>query len=276
MSYRCSHLSLHIRAAIRYTINRHLTIITLFRRNEAPIILRIIGLILIIYGISIAVSVHSGSLFFLVWPCAGLLLCFLAGLIRSGLIRRIPDGFLYAGAGILLAAVLIYAVCLVQILSCFGRQADNKPEYLLVLGAQVNEDGPSRILKYRLDAAEACLKENPGLAAVLSGGQGRNEPWSEAEGMRRYLSDIEPDRLILEEESESTGENLRNCFSITGDVPVAVVTNDFHLYRAMKLAELAGYSDVSGIDAGSSPYYLLNNITREVPALLKDLLIKRR
>ena len=91
--------------------------------------------------------------------------------------------------------------------------------------------------------------------------------------MRKYLSDIDEDRLILEKESRTTGQNLENSFVLTGDVPVCIVTNNFHLYRAELLAHNAGYTDVSGIPAQSTTFYLPNNITREVLALGKEWLI---
>lgn len=54
-------------------------------------------------------------------------------------------------------------------------------DYIIVLGAQVRKDGPSPVLKYRLDKAVEYLNENPDTVCIVSGGQGSNEPWSEAE-----------------------------------------------------------------------------------------------
>lgn len=60
-------------------------------------------------------------------------------------------------------------------------------DYVIVLGTQIHESGPSIVLKYRLDAAVLYLNENPGTICIVSGGQGKNEPYSEAEGMAKYL-----------------------------------------------------------------------------------------
>ena len=232
------------------------------------VILKIISVLLICYGFSIAM-VNSGTRFFLIWYVFGAVLMALSEGIRTGLFFLLPIGIRGVLAGAAAAAVLVYTAAAVCIAGCFGERPDNKPRYLLVLGAQVKADGPGSVLKNRLDSAKAYLKDHPDVKAVLCGGQGRNEPRSEAEEMRRYLSDIDPERLITEDRSRTTAQNFTNSRDIIGDVPVAVVTNNFHMYRALKLAKRAGYHDVSGLAAGSRLYYLPNNLTREVAAVIK-------
>ena len=170
-------------------------------------------------------------------------------------------------------AALGYILIAVRILSCYAKQADNNPEYLLVLGARYRENGPSKALRYRLDAAKAYMEAHPKVKAVLSGGQGDDEPCTEAEGMRKYLFDIPDERFVLEGKSRTTIENIRNSLKLTGNVPVAVVTNNFHMYRALKLARYGGYTDVSGIAADSSLFYFPYNMTREVLAVIKNNVI---
>ncbi|MCI8927757.1 MAG: YdcF family protein [Lachnospiraceae bacterium] len=48
--------------------------------------------------------------------------------------------------------------------------------------------GPSKALQYRLDEACRYLDENPGIKVIVSGGQGTDEPVSEAQGMYDYLA----------------------------------------------------------------------------------------
>lgn len=214
--------------------------------------------------------ISSGTKFFLFWILLGLCFFIFSELVRKEVFGLLPSWVNYFLLIIALIAILIY-LCLVGIIiSRFGEKAGNHPEYLIVLGAQVNKDSLSTSLKYRLDAAREYLKEHPETKAVLCGGQGKNEPETEAEAMRKYLSDIDENRLILEKESTTTRENLRNSLLLTGNVPVCVVTNNFHLYRAQLIAHNVGYTDVSGIAANSTPYYLLNNITREVLAIGKE------
>ena len=85
-------------------------------------------------------------------------------------------------------------------------------DYIIVLGAQVRKDGPSPVLKYRLDKAVEYLNENPDTVCIVSGGQGSNEPWSEAEGMARYLQEkgIDTARILPEDKSQTTEQNITN------------------------------------------------------------------
>lgn len=239
-----------------------------------PIILKAISLILILYGLSIA-RLQTGSSFFLFWLALGSAGFILSELIRKGITDRIPLHIRHGLIGLIGLGGALYLLLLILILSASHEMADDHPDYLIVLGAQVREKGPSRVLTYRLDAAADYLKEHPKTILILSGGQGKNEPWPEAEGMRKYLTEHglpKESRVIIEKESMTTRENLQNSFRLTGDVPVAIVTNNFHLYRAKMLARQAGYREVSGIAAESTPYYLPNNLTREVLALIKDFI----
>lgn len=104
-------------------------------------------------------------------------------------------------------------------------------DFIIVLGAQVRGDTPSVTLQYRLESAYDYLMVNPQTKAVLSGGQGPDEIMTEAEAMRRYLvgKGIEEERLILEEQSTSTYENLKYSFAIIDEIKansnVSIVTN---------------------------------------------------
>ena len=237
------------------------------------VLLKICGILLILYGIRVFM-VSSGTRFFIFWILLGSFSFILSELLEKGVFKQLPA---WVNHSLLVIAVIAIVVCLcivILIVKCFGEKAGNHPEYLIVLGAQVKEDGICNSLKYRLEAAEKYLKEHPETKAVLCGGQGSDEPVSEAEAMKEYLTDIEEDRLILEKESTNTRQNLRNSFLLIGDVAVCVVTNNFHLFRAKMLARSVGYSDVSGIAATATPLYLPNNTAREVLAIVKDTIVK--
>lgn len=147
-------------------------------------------------------------------------------------------------------------------------------DYLIVLGAQVRENGPSAVLQYRLDAALSYMQENPETICIVSGGQGVNEPFSEAKGMSDYLIShgILSERIILEDTSRNTVENIRNSKALIRnfDGSVGIVTNNFHVFRAVGIAKAQGLGDVYGISAYSHPLYLPNNVLRECCGILKD------
>lgn len=124
-------------------------------------------------------------------------------------------------------------------------------DYLIVLGCGVDGETPSLMLQSRIDAAEEFLKANPYTVAVLSGCQGPGEDISEAEAMRRALSGrgIDDERLLLEQDSRNTIENIRNSLALIPEGSrVAVLSNDFHLCRARLIAGNEG-ADVSAVSA---------------------------
>lgn len=121
-------------------------------------------------------------------------------------------------------------------------QADGKNAYAIVLGAKVNGNGePSLSLQYRLETAVTYLEQYPQVKVIVSGGQGKEEPVSEAERMHTYLLEagIAVDRIIQENESTSTFENLSFSKKLLpkGETNVTIISSDFHLTRAQYLAE---------------------------------------
>ena len=109
---------------------------------------------------------------------------------------------------------------------------------LIILGCSVKGEEPSQMLRLRIEAAAEFMKENPEATAVLSGGQGPGEDITEALCMYRELTarGISPDRLYMEGKSTSTRENVAFSKEIilkeNLNTKVAVVSNNFHLYRA--------------------------------------------
>ena len=82
---------------------------------------------------------------------------------------------------------------------------------VVVLGAALRGEQPSRMLAERLKTAAAYLRDHPESSCVVSGGQNDDEIISEAEAMKRYLVGlgIEESRIYLEDRSTNTEENLR-------------------------------------------------------------------
>ena len=148
-------------------------------------------------------------------------------------------------------------------------------DYIIVLGAQVYPEGPSAILKYRLDEAAKYLKQNLNTKCIVSGGQGHNEPFAEAIGMKKYLEDegIEEKRIIMEPDSKNTNQNITNSMKyIEPGKSVGIVTNNFHMFRALQTAKKQGLSKPRAIVAGMDNLYLPNNMLREYFAELSFLI----
>lgn len=153
-------------------------------------------------------------------------------------------------------------------------------EYIIVLGAGVNGSVPSLTLQERIRCAYDYLTANPDTVAVLSGGQGPRENISEAACMYRELTKrgIDGSRLLLEEQSTSTMENLTFSMDVlnktTGTVPVQVgiVSSEYHIFRAKCFAKDLGMDPV-GIPATTSWAALrANYYLREIAAVWKYLI----
>ena len=197
--------------------------------------------------------------------------------------RRIPP-VLKLFLTLALLGLLVFGALLGQVLGGAHDDISGDPQVMVILGCQLHDWGPSVMLQDRLDKALEYLEDHPDMTVVVSGGQGENEPTSEAEGMADYLEahGISRDNIILETQSRNTNQNLRYSiqhladagFDITGKI--VIVSNGFHLTRARMLAERIGLVDVSTLSAPSShtPTRLKMYI-REHMALVKSFVIDR-
>ena len=174
-----------------------------------------------------------------------------------------------------LVAVCYCSVVSIKVLSAAKTDSDiplNTPAVLL--GCRVEGEKPGRMLQRRINAAYDYLTENSEAVCVLSGGQGWDEKMTEAQAMFNSLTEkgISPNRLILEDKSENTKQNIANSKELLGKVDeVVIITTDFHQYRAEIIAERNGlkaysYSSSSGI------FSLPTNIVREWFTVLNLLL----
>lgn len=177
----------------------------------------------------------------------------------------------------ILLILTLLAACVTEgfiIHASFGS-AETECGYLVVLGAKVNQNGPSLALRNRIDAAYDYLTAHPDTIAILSGGQGPDEPMTEAKCVFNELvaRGIDPDRLWLEGNSTNTWENLKFTRDLleenTGSVPgqIALVSSEFHLFRAQLFARRFGFETV-GVPARTTlPLLKVNYFLREAVAV---------
>ena len=183
-----------------------------------------------------------------------------------------------------LGIVLVLGCCyIVVILGLIFSQTKASPsddvQTLLVLGAQIRgatkeEAYPSPVLKERLDTAFLYWKQHPEITIVVSGGQGSDEPATESSIMASYLIEKGVPKEIIFEESSSkrTQENIQFSNERYSLTHIAIVTNDFHMYRAQMLANRQGIKQVSGLSATSKTATTFSNYLREIIALGYGLL----
>ena len=149
-------------------------------------------------------------------------------------------------------------------------------EYIIVLGAHVEGTRLTLALLERTRRALQYLQENPETKAVLSGGKGTGEAITEAQAMSHYLTEhgIKGERLILEERSTSTAENLKFSLDLIGlDHSVGVVTNHFHVFRGTAIGRKCGCREIYPIPSRYRSWRLLIYIPREILAIIKDKII---
>lgn len=155
-------------------------------------------------------------------------------------------------------------------------------DYMIVLGARLYGDVPSPALHERLKVAEKYLQDDTDLKVIVSGGQGPDEYISEAEAMEKYLINkgIDKNRIVIEDKSTSTFENIRNSLNIIKEVDdlenprVLLVTNKFHVFRSKLLANRLG-ARAYGLPAEIPPTIVIPQYIREYFAVIKSFIFDR-
>lgn len=190
-------------------------------------------------------------------------------------LNHVIKRIIYWGFLVFLVIFIVAEGCII-LGGIYKPSPEKQPEYVVVLGAGILENGmPTLSLANRLELCIDYAAEYPDTKIVVSGGQGRTEPMSEAEAMARYLVDrgVEPDRIILEDRSTSTMENFKYTREIIGDVgEISFITNDFHVFRSRMLAKRNGFN-AYGYGAPTPGIVLVNCYMREFFALIKSLLL---
>lgn len=231
-----------------------------------------------LYCLSIALFMGYGTTFFLIWGAIAVVFGGLSVLFAHPMwVARIPRWLRSVVVICSVVGLLLFVIVEGMILAQFNAKASPGANYVIVLGAQWKLSGPSYVLQKRLDEAVKYLQENPETKVIVSGGKGNNEPIAEAAGMKSYLEDkgIATERILVEEQSTNTYENL--VFS--GELldkkkdTVVLVTNNFHVFRACKIAEKQGYEQIEGLAAESYPAMVPNNLLREFLGVLKDFAV---
>jgi len=213
-----------------------------------------IGFLLLVLGTACCCSAKTGRILrrCLLWACV-LLLCGFGVL----------EGFVIEGS---------------------RGQVDGTPDVIIVPGAALRADGtPGEALTSRLLTALEQLEQYPESVVVVSGGQGSDEPLSEAQSMSQWLETqgIAETRIILESASQSTSQNfsysldlLENMGYDLDTTRILIVSSDYHLFRAKLLAErrctLVSTLGVPAVSLFQSVY----NYVREPFAVVKELLLQ--
>ena len=266
----------------------------------------ILALVCGTYGIAVR-AIGSGTAFFAVWlVLAVLFVCATIG-IHLNLWKMFPNLLKKILGFVLTLCLASFLIIEGLVVSQMHIEGPDNLNYIIVLGAQVYKNGPSPVLTFRLDKAYEYLSANPDTRCIVTGGQGSNEPFTEASCMADYLvkRGIDSGRIILEDKSTTTAQNLTNSMKLisadtinrTPDThasdttnfnttdsnitssassgttnTIGILTNDFHMFRAMQIAKAQKIPNAYGISCSSTKVYLPNNMFREYFAEIKFLL----
>jgi SanA protein len=184
--------------------------------------------------------------------------------------------------GIPILAVLVTNLIIVAKIPIFRipdlptlpADSDSAPQKtIIVLGAGVRKKELSGMLRCRILKA-IQMHNNHSQSQVLLSGDGTDPHYNETAAMRRFAiqNGIHSDAILTDPLGFSTYDSLRRAIEVFGIRQATIVSQDFHLSRALWLAESFGIkADSESCDSGGvSPYYDL----REVAARSKDVLLR--
>lgn len=164
----------------------------------------------------------------------------------------------------LLFVMTMYVVSAVLNLIHLGKRKNF--DYIVVLGSGVIGRRVTPLLANRIEKGVELLDKNPCAKIIMSGGQGEGEDIAEGEAMAQYAIEhgVEPDKIIIENKSRNTSENLIFSAKLMerGTRKIAIVTTSYHVFRALILARQEKIKCV-GYGAKTKWYFTLNALIRE-------------
>lgn len=178
---------------------------------------------------------------------------------------------------ILLALFSVVAIRFIVI----NRTSEKLTDYpanadaIVVLGAGVHEDGtPSPMLKNRLDKAVELWNRAVAMRVVVSGDHRLGE-YDEVDVMAQYLiaHGVPENRIRFDYEGFSTLESIRNLSEQYRGKNIILITQEYHLYRSLYLAEAFGiHAAGAPAENAGALYGKIYRSVRECIATTKDFL----
>lgn len=151
---------------------------------------------------------------------------------------------------------------------------DKKYDCILVLGAGVRTDGtPSHMLEDRLRGAVALYEAGVSDVLLLSG-DNSGEDYDEVSAMVKYCLEhgVPESAIVRDDIGFSTSESVYNTVRTLGYRDIIVVTQEYHLYRAMYMIKRMG-ADADGFATDYRAYSMqIKRDVREYVARCKDFL----
>jgi len=215
-------------------------------RNQVKLLLSVLS-----YSFSIATLLYALLMYIVIGYSVGEIVLILAGVLFF--LCGFFSGFLLNKRLLLIIVSICFVLVILFLLflMIYGRSHTSweKTDVLIILGAEVKGSEVSLHLQGRLDSALDYLTEHENVLIVVSGGQGEGEDIPESVAMKNYLVEhgIQADRILVEDRSTSTYENLvfsQKLLSEYGmkNFRTMIVTSDYHIFRASRIANKLGIS----------------------------------
>lgn len=197
-----------------------------------------------------------------VWP--------MIGNLRKNTLSTMLYVIISFSAVYVLSLMAMYSLS--AILNLIHLKKNRNVDYIVVLGSGIIGKKVTPLLAARIERGMELLYSNPNAVLIMSGGQGPGEDIPESVAMAAYAvgKGVDAERIIMEQKSVSTEENL--LFSrklMDKEAPkIVIVTTAYHVFRALILAKQQGLKCV-GFGAKTKWYFTLNALIREFVGYLR-------
>ena len=161
--------------------------------------------------------------------------------IKKVLVWMVVLGLLLSGTG-LWVSEYVRREGEMNLLSAAEAEKLQEVDCILVLGCYVNPTGtPSPLLAERLAQGVELYQAGVAPKLLMSGDHGRKE-YNEVAGMKRYAvqAGVDPEDIFLDHAGFSTYESIVRAKEIFGAKKIVIVTQKYHLSRALYLAREMG------------------------------------
>lgn len=141
-----------------------------------------------------------------------------------------------------------------RVISLYDAVNLSDVDCVLILGAGLKNGGPSDMLQERLDKGINLYKENNDFVLLMSGDHARKD-YDEVNVMKRYavLNGVPTSKVYMDHAGLSTYDSVKRAKDIFGAKRVIIVTQGYHLSRALYIAASLGL-EAYGIDATEKIY----------------------
>lgn len=234
-------------------------------------------LILVLFVEGIRVIRHEGikpanllSVLFSVLLCIYLAVWPMIGNLGKNTLGTTLYKMISFAAVYVLSLLALYSLS--AVFNLFHLKKQRNADYIVVLGAGLVGNKVTPLLAARIEKGIDLLRYNPNARLIMSGGQGPGEDISESQAMAAYAASqgVDTEKIIMEQKSASTQENLRFSRELMNKQKpeIIIVTTAYHVFRALILAKQQGIKCV-GFGAKTKWYFTLNAFIREFVGYLR-------